>query len=207
MGSHNLKVALVIMLNVSLCNVNAQNGYIKFDNDSTIIGYLKYYTSVSDGYPGIEFWRTKKDKDPLRIPKWKINEYAIKKDTFRVLTQFKPFHDTPTYFELVEAKRMSSGKVNLYIIPNYQNANRVSTYTGGGLIPALVDESLGNHTFMYLIEDKTTGLLTALPSKKEKLREALLFFFPERYIARYVELNGEIKYRSLPEVVRLYNSR
>ena len=107
----------IIILSMSLSQLVAQNGYVKLDNDSTIIGYLKYYTSIKDGHPGIEVWKTKKDKEPRRIPKWKIHEYAIKKDTFRVLTQFKPFHDTPTYFELVEATLKSSGKVNLYVIP------------------------------------------------------------------------------------------
>jgi hypothetical protein len=107
----------------------------------------------------------------------------------------------------VEARLKSSGKVNLYIVPNYQNANRVSTYTGGGLIPALIDESLGNHTFMYLIEDKETGFLKALPSKKDKLKETLLAFFPEQYITKYAEVKGEINYRSLPDLVKLYNSK
>jgi hypothetical protein len=124
-----------------------------------------------------------------------------------VLTQFKPFHDTQTYFELAEAKLKSSGKVNLYIITNYQNASRVSTYTGGGLIPALIDDSLGNHTFMYLIEDTETGLLTALPAKQEKLKESLMDFFPEQYISKYTEDNGKINYKSLPDLVKLYNSK
>lgn len=95
----------------------------------------------------------------------------------------------------------------MFIISDYQNANRVSTYTGGGLIPALIDESLGNHTFMYLIEDKETGFLKALPSKKNKLMESLLEFFPQDYITRYAGIKGEINYRSLPDLVNLYNSR
>lgn len=200
-------IIFIIVLNLSTSHVFAQNGYVKLDNGATMIGYLKHYTSVKDGHPGIELWRTKKDRDPLRIPKWQIDEYAIKKDTFRVLTQFRPFHDTQTYFELVEARLKSSGKVNLYIIPNYQNADRVSTYTGGGLIPALIDESLGNHTFMYLIEDSATGFLKAIPSKKDKLKESLLDFFPEQYLTKYAEVKGEINYKSLPELVNLYNSR
>jgi hypothetical protein len=198
---------LIIILNLSLYPLFAQNGYVKLDNGSMITGYLKHYRSIKDGHPGIEVWRSKKDKEPLKIAKWKIDEYAIKKDTFRVLTQFRPFHDTPTYFELVEAKLKSSGKISLFIISNYQNANRVSTYTGGGVIPALIDESLGNHTFMYLIEDKETGFLKALPSKKNKLMESLLEFFPQDYITRYAEIKGEINYRSLPDLVNLYNSK
>jgi len=139
-----MKIALLIILTLSTFELFGQNGYVKLRNDSTHLGYLRYYVSIKDGHQGIELWRTKRDKEPLKIPKQTIDEYAIKKDTFKVLHRFKPFHDTQTYFELVDAKLKSRGKINLYIIENYQNTNRVSTYTGGGLIPILIDESLGN---------------------------------------------------------------
>jgi hypothetical protein len=202
-----MRVLFLTILTVSTFSLFGQNGYIKLDNDSTLVGYLRYYVAIKDGHQGIELWRTKKDKEPLKIPKWTINEYAIKSDTFKVLHQFKPFYDTQTYFELVDAKLKSSGKVNLYVIENYQNANRVSTYTGGGLIPAIIDESLGNHTYMYILEDKKTGFLKALPSKKEELKESLMDFFPEKYIMKYDEVKGEINYKSIPDLVKLYNSK
>lgn len=195
------------ILTIVTAQALGQNGYVKIEPDSTLVGFLKYYVSFEDGRPGIELWRTKKDKSPLKIPKSTINEYAIKKDTFKVLHQFTPFYDGKTYFEVVDAKLKSRGKVNLYVIENYANANRVSTYTGGGLIPAIIDESLGNYTFMYILEDKKNGLLEALPSKKDELREVLLDFFPERYIAKYSEVEGEINYRSVLELVKLYNSK
>lgn len=202
-----MRILFLTILTLFTIRLFGQNGYIKLNNDSTLVGYLRYYVAIKDGHQGIELWRTKKDKDPLKIPKRTINEYAIKKDTFKVLQQFKPFHDTQTYFELVDAKLKSSGKVNLYVIENYQNANRVSTYTGGGLIPAIIDESLGNHTYMYILEDKETGFLKALPSKKDKLKESLIDFFPEKYIVKYDEVKGEINYRSIPDLVKLYNSK
>ena len=59
---------------------------------------------------------------------------------------------------------------------------------------------------MYLIEDRTTGLLKAIPSRKDELKEALLDFFPELYIIKYAEVKGEINYKSLPDLVKLYNS-
>jgi hypothetical protein len=202
-----MRILFLTILTVSTLKSFGQNGYIKLDNDSTIVGYLRYYVSFMDGHQGIELWRTKKDKEPLKIPKQTINEYAIKKDTFKVLHQFKPFQDTQTYFELVDAKLKSRGKVNLYIIENYNNTNRVSTYTGGGLIPAIIDESLGNYTYMYILEDKTTGFLKALPSKKEKLKESLMDFFPEKYVVKYDQVKGEINYKSIPDLVKLYNSK
>ena len=189
------------------CSLFGQNGYIKIGDDSTLVGYLRYYVSSKDGHQGIELWRTKKDKAPLKIPKRLITEYAIKRDTFRILHQFKPFHDTQTYFELLEAKLQTRGKVNLYIIENYQNANRVSTYTGGGIIPAIIDESLGNYSYFYILEDSKTGFLKAIPSKNKNLKEALMDFFPEKYITKYDEVKGELKYRSVPDLVKLYNSK
>lgn len=187
--------------------VLGQNGYVKLDNDSILIGYLRHYVSTNDGHQGIEFWKTKTDKNPIKIPKLKIDEYAIKRDTFKVLHQFKPFHDSETYFEMIDAKLKARGKIDLYVIENYQNVGRVSTYTGGGLIPAIIDANLGNVSFIFILEDKASGFLKALPSKKAKLRETLMEFFPEKYITKYSEFKGEISYKSIPDLVKLYNSK
>ncbi|GCC51250.1 hypothetical protein SanaruYs_14710 [Chryseotalea sanaruensis] len=202
-----MKILLLIALTALTTDLFGQIGYVKLDNDSTITGYLRYYVSNKDGHQGIELWRTKKDKDPLKIPKRIINEYAIKKDTFKVLHQFKPFHDSETYFEMVDAKLKSSGKVNLYFIKNNQNAMMVGMYTGGGLVPALITVSLGGYDYMYILEHNETGFLKALPSKKERLSEALMDFFPERYILKYQEVKGEIKYNTIYDLVKLYNSK
>lgn len=159
-----MKILFLIVLVISTLSVFGQNGYVKLDNDSTLNGYLRYYVSNKDGHQGIELWRTKRDKNPLKIPKQRINEYAIKKDTFKVLHQFRPFHDSETYYELVDAKLKSSGKVNLYLIKNNQNAMMVGMYTGGGLVPVLITVSLGGYDYMYILEDKQTSFLKALPS-------------------------------------------
>jgi hypothetical protein len=198
---------LFFMLSLLSTNLYAQNGYIKWGDDSMRVGYLRTYVALKNGQQGIELWRTKKDKLPLKIPKAKISEYAIKKDTFKVLHQYKPFPNRSIYFELVDAKLKVSGKVNLYIIENFHNANRVSNYTVGGLIPAIIDEGMGNFTFLYILEDRKTGFIKAMSSRKEELMESLLDFFPENYIIKYGSVKGEIKYRSLPEVVKLYNSK
>jgi hypothetical protein len=204
----SLKITSAAFFALAILGTSAysQNGYVKFDADSVVTGYLRYYTSTRDGQ-GIELWRTKKDKDPLKLKKSDIIEYAIKKDTFKVLHQYKPFQETQTYFEVVDARLKRRGKVSLYIIDNYQNPNMVSTYTGGGLVPAIIDASMGNYTYMYILEHAPTGFLRALPSKEEELKEVLLDFFPERYVIKYAELNGEIRYNDIPALVDLYNSR
>ena len=200
-----MRTAFIIILISSTIQLWGQNGYVRLENESIVTGYLRYYTPINDVNRGIEVWRTKKDKNPLKISRHTVSEYAIEKDTFKVLHRFRPFEKGSTYFELVDAKLKKSGKVNLYFIDNSQNS--VSTYTGGGLLPALIDESIGNQPYIYVLEDKATGFYKALPSKKDKLKEALIEFFPERYVVRYGEVKGEIKYKSIPALVELYNSK
>ncbi len=119
-----MRTAFIIILSLSTTQLWGQNGYVILKNDSTISGYLRYYTSINDGHQGIELWRTKKDKDPLKISRQTINEYAIKKDTFKVLHHFVPFQGDKTYFEIVDAKLMARGKVNFYITENFQNPKK-----------------------------------------------------------------------------------
>ena len=200
-----MKTAFIIILISSTTQLWGQNGYVRLENDSIVRGYLRYYTPINDVNRGIEVWRTKKDKNPLKIPRYIVSEYAIEKDTFKVFHRFRPFEKGNTYFEVADAKLRVSGKVNLYFIDNTQN--NVSTYTGGGLLPGLLDENIGNQPYIYVLEDKATGFYKALPSKKEKLKEALMEVFPERYVIRYGEVKGEIKYKSIPALVELYNSK
>ncbi len=206
-NAYRMKLIFSIILILLTFNLFGQNGYVKLQNDSTLTGYLRYYTSIQDGHQGIEFWRTKKDKEPLKISKRRINEYAIKKDTFKVLHQFKPFPDGETFFEIVDAKLKSSGKINLYIIENYQNVMPVGPTPGTELYLQLSMRSLGKYTYIYILEDKATGFLKALPSEKEKLFESLADFFPEKYIKKYDEVKGKVNYRSIPSLVKLYNSK
>jgi hypothetical protein len=174
-----------------------QNGYIKLKNDSIRVGYLRSYVSFEDGHQGIELWRTKSDKKPLKIPKHDIDEYAIKKDTFRVLRNFKPFQDSKEYFEMVDAKLQARGKINLYVIENYKTTTTV-TPTGGTM-------SYGFD--LYVLEDIETGIIKGLPFKKEKLVESLIEFFPEKYVSKYTSVKGKITHKSVPDLVRLFNSK
>lgn len=206
-----MKILFLIAMTFLTFSLFGQNGYVKLGNDSTLIGYLRYYVSSKDGHQGIELWRTKKDKEPLKIPKRIINEYAIKKDTFKVFHQYSPFQNSKTYFECVDAKLKSSGKVNLYTIENYQKTTGAGAGTSiGGVsiaVSVIIDENMGGYTYIYVLEDKEIGFIKALPSKKEKLKESLLDFFPEKYLVKYDKVKGEIKYKSIPDLVKLYNSK
>jgi hypothetical protein len=188
---------------------NGQNGYVKL-GDSLLVGYLKYYSVISSGEIGLELWKDKRDKNPRRMLKSEVEEYAIKEDTFKVLHSFQPFPDENTYFETADAKVISTGKVNLYIIKDYHDPSTVTfaLYGGGiigGAITALVvSASMGNVPYIYVLED-SAGYIKALPAKEKLLNEALLEFFPEKYLLRYGELKERIKYKTVPDLVKLYN--
>lgn len=187
-------------------SAHAQNGYVKVSSDSILIGFVKRYTSHMDGSKGLEVWRAKNDPHPIRIKMSSIYEYAIKKDTFRILYDFTPFVREDVYFESVEARVISTGKFTLLKIEGYRNPNSVSLYTGGGLIPALIDLGLENYSYMYILEEPGNDYIRALPGKQEKLLEVLKDFFPERYLVRYRQEYGDITYSKVPALVKLYNS-
>lgn len=197
---------LLVILALLGFNLFGQNGYVKVSSDSTMIGFIKRYTSHMDGSKGLEVWRTKKDPQPIRVKMSSIYEYAIKKDTFRILYDFSPFASENIYFESVEARVLSTGKLVLLKIEGYRNPNAISNYTGGGLIPGLIDLGLENYSHMYILEEPGNDYRRALPGKQQKLLEVLKDFFPERYLTRYKEEKGTIKYSEIPALVKLYNS-
>jgi hypothetical protein len=200
-----MKTLVTLMILSISFKVIAQNGYVILnESDAVIVGYLKYFHAIRDGEQGIEVWETKKDRVPLQLRMSQIFEYAMKKDTFRVLQNFKPFPKSSIYFGIVEAEILARGKVNLLLIRNYQNPSRVSTYTGGGLIPAIIDESMGNYSYMYLLEDRS-GYLRAVSPKDKELKEVLSDFFPDGYLNRYASPQA-IRYKDLPDLVKAYNT-
>lgn len=163
-----VKTFLVLIFVFSTHFLFGQNGYIHFGKDSIAEGYLKTYISFMDGRKVVELWKTKKDKNPLKISIRDINGYAIKKDTFKILKQFTPFHNSNLYFEVIEARLKLSGKINLYIIENLGSQSNISTYAGGGLVPALLDAALADtmesESYIYILEGEN-GLYRAIPSK------------------------------------------
>ena len=194
-----------LVLTLLATQAQGQNGYVKLEKDSTLIGFLRHYTSSSDGHQGIEVWRTKKDKSPIRIPRRDIYEYAVKKDTFKVFHQFRPYAHSKTVIELIDARLESRGKVNLYTIDRYLVEPKGS-FIGG--VPAAPEEiTFGESPIIYILEDSRTAFISCLPQKREMLIEVLKDFFPERYIAKYIEVEGKINYNTISKFVSLYNSK
>lgn len=199
-----MRILFSILLTMATTQLWGQRGYIKLDNDSIFSGFLRHYKSYKDGHEGYELWKTKTDKNPRKIPIQLIKEYAIKEDTFKILHQFKPFPEDRLYFEMVDAKVESRGKVNLYSIDNYRRIYMASFSTAGQL-------PLNNFQYMketiYILEDNKNGFLMALPNAKAELERSLVDYLPEKYLKKYIEVNGKIKYKTIPDLIKLYNSK
>lgn len=203
-----MKITLALLFVVFSFKSVAQNGYIKMaDSDSVLLGYLRYFNG--GGQTGIEFWRTKKDKSPLKVTYSQLSEYAIKKDTFKIIHGFKPFLESNEYFEYVKAKLISGGKVNLYTIPSGFNTYQNSGAMGVNGLPISLgfNPSPGKKEYAYLLELEKIEYQRALPYSKEDLVEELKNFFPLRYLERYAEENGVIRYNDIPDLVKLYNTK
>jgi hypothetical protein len=155
------------------------------------------------GDRGIELWRDKRDKHAKRISREMISEYAIEKDTFKMFRSFMPFQESEVFIELAAAKIISRGKIILYEIKEFKNPNFMDAKTG----LVVVYDSNFQENYFYVIEEKATGNKRAISTNKEKMSEALLDFFPEKYLTKYAEVNGKIKYKTIPNVVKLYNSK
>jgi hypothetical protein len=214
-----MRLILCIILTCMGSAVAAQQGYVINEDDSTFSGYVRFYRGSVDEEPGIEVWKTKTDKSPRRFPMTTITEYAIKKDTFKVLHQYRPFPDKELFFEVMEARIVMHGKVNLYEIEYYQKSVGVYVTVGaitagvgtggvpGGIRGAGMPRNKPVHA--YVLEHKKTGFLEAIQPREKELEEPLKNFFPEGYIAKYAEVKGKgkIKYDAIPDMVKLYNSK
>lgn len=209
-----MKALIVLLITFFSFSVSGQNGYVKLiDSDSILVGFIRKFTPGTEKYLGLELWRNKKDKNPLKIPLSNVKEYAIKKDTFRILRNFKLYEDRNDYFDLIEAKIISNGEVNLFIVDNYRNQARQFMLSQPAfpndpqtMTRFMIDQSRGNLPYVYILENQS-GFIKTLPTNKEKLKTALLDFFSERYLQKYEELKEEIEYKTIPALVKLYNSK
>jgi len=71
------------------------------------------------GQQQIELWESKADASPTTFNVLELNEYAFRKDTFRVLRNFFPFWDEDLYFEIALAELITSGTVDLLQITDH----------------------------------------------------------------------------------------
>lgn len=184
----------------------AQFGYVKLGKDSILKGYIKPFRTAADSKDGLEVWKTKSDKKPIKILKVNIQEYAIGKDTVKVLHDFEPFSGEDLYFQNADATYTSRGKINLLTIKDYRNFALIARQMPLPVGLYIVFKRVGKFPFIYVLETKS-GLIKAMPSENAELHQALLDFFPESFLQRYEKEKKEIKYKNLPELIEFYNSK
>jgi len=189
----------------------SQNGYIKIGNDDPLVGYVKYITTPNDGRL-LELWKTKTDKSPQRFQLDEVDEYAIGKDTFLIFRSLKPFNNIDVFFDLVEAKILSSGKVQLLKFENpyyAKNQMTVSAAMGGGITAAVAvsifTEPIERVPSIYLLREPHNNYIRGASNKHQPFIETINDFYTEVAIKDFEIEHGELSFRKLTKFVRFCN--
>jgi hypothetical protein len=193
-------VAIFILMPFVL---TAQEGYIKFNNHTVIHGFLNRKVSDKNGEHIIEFLKSKHDPAPQHYRRADIYEYAINTDTFRVLKNFYPFEVEGFHFEHVDARVLKSGTVDLLGID--VNHEKYVEHVKKGSLNHVMDHTLGNTPYLYVLHEESDQYVRAVPSKKDKFRETLFEVFTEDAVDAYEQTKGEIHFRHLTAFVEHYN--
>lgn len=188
---------LPVIIFMSLPGIcKAQNGYVITKNDDLIEGYIKYQRNYQDGHLEIEIWKTKGDRNPKKYSLVNIKEYGIKRDTFRIVTEFYPFIGEATYIPCIELKLIHRGKVNLYL--TYELTGK--KYTPPGLLDPRTYDQPRQKT--YILEDQYGKMLAI---NRLQMTEDLSYFLDYNKYAR--KLTDKVfEYKQIPALIKLYNS-
>ncbi len=199
----NKSIALSIFFALSISSkLFGQRGYIKLKNDSILIGFLRLQTSFMDGHPEIELWKSKNDKNPKVYKKVLLKEYAIKKDTFRILQDFKPFEDKETSFYIIDAKLIIGGKVELLQVKYTKAAPLVPIGAIGSVSFTLFLREIPNP--FYVLNDPSTNYMAGVRSGKT-FSSTLSEFFEDNFLHHYSGRFGKIHIKDLKKLVQYYN--
>src|SRR5688572_28184973 len=114
-----MKITLLLMLLTTLsASLHAQNGYVKFNKNHVVKGFVRIHNEGRVHEHQIEIATSKDDPAPKRYHKKDVVEYAIQNDTFRILKKFFPYDVEEIYYEIIDAKVIRSGDVSLLQIHN-----------------------------------------------------------------------------------------
>jgi hypothetical protein len=191
--------------------VQAQNGYIRLENDSVLVGYIKPVLSVKDGDHALEFWKTKNDKSPRRIIRKDILDYAIKNDTFRVLKNFKPFDSEELFIDNQDARILQSGRVELLKVRNPYYKNNNAGMLGVGVVPGITvgvrifKEPIWNIPNILILHVPRNHLMRGVPEVDEQFSEVVHDLFSEIAIQSFEKENGPLRFGDLRKFVAFYN--
>jgi hypothetical protein len=193
--------SLILFVCISALSVVAcaQNGYIKFNKNQLVSGYVKVHNASQVHEHQIEISDNKDHIDPKRYHKKDIIEYAINGDTFKILKKFFPYDIEEIYYELIDAKVIQSGNVSLLQIHNsYSTLDE-------GLFATLHDQSPSQVPYFYVLQDSKENYTRGVPTKKEKFKQVLGEFFSDESIVAYENEHGSLHFRDLQKIVTFCN--
>jgi len=192
-----MKYCILFLLFFSGYLAKAQKGYLITENDSIKSGYLSYQLvyGTTDKME-IVLYKTRKDKKPVYYPISSIKEFAIKKDTLAVLTDFYPFANRDLYIELVTIKLIERGALSLYWTNEVESGRLSSSIGPQGQI------NYGQtSTITYFIADKNKNFVALDRNNfQQELRQYLDF----NDIVRKLKLK-KVSYNHIPKFIKLYN--
>jgi len=197
-----LSCAVMLFLPSLACG---QNGYVKLQNDSIIYGFLRFQRSIENGQQQIELWESKADASPTTFNVLELNEYAFRKDTFRVLRNFFPFWDEDLYFEIALAELITSGTVDLLQITDHATIT-ATTSAYGALIPALMAQGITARGNIYILQDGSGRRVRALKKDEDEFARSIRPFIENnQQLLERVE-RKELGYKDIENIVLTYNA-
>ena len=191
-----LHLLILILVMSKLSYGQKHDGYVITKNDSLISGYIRFDVGTKSRGSEIRLYENKRS-EPLIFYTLEVNEYAYKRDTFKIIRNLYPFDDEDLFVDQTEAKMLESGKVSLYkisveghAIPMTMTASGVPV--GGGKMARAI----------YLLDDHQGNILGV---KKDNFNAVVT-----RYFGSNEELILQLRakkftYKDLKKVTRIFN--
>lgn len=193
----------------------AQAGYVKYyDTDSVVIGFIRFVRPVNQE-PQLEIWETKNSKKPIRVVMDDISEYSMGKDTFRIIRNFQPFTGKDIFFDIVEAKIVVSGRIELLEIQNpyYRNQQGFGYASGGVAVSVNPFFSKTNKQEIVALHEKRNGYIRMVTEQTDfandkLMRDVVEDFFPASAIDAFEkEHNKKLTARNLKKFMLEYKAK
>lgn len=144
-----------------------------------------------------------------------VLDYAIKKDTFRILKNFKPFDSEELFIHNLDAKVIESGRMELLRIANPYYKSPPPVYpvgngVGGGAISVsvrLFKQSPENIPTIFILHTPRNNFMRGVPQAEEQFNEVVHDFFSDIAIESFERENGPLTFSNLKKMVAYYNMK
>jgi len=173
------------------------NGFVKTTDGLLVEGYLRFEVGFKNRGTRIKLYK-KPNESPEIFYTLELREYAFNKDTFKIFTNIKPFENDDKIINIVEAKRISSGKLDVYEIPEYYSSHVTIPSASGGAMGM----TTGSVKYIYLVFNKN-GQMTGI--RKDIFEEKIKELMPDRQDIINKINSGELKFKHIKKIFASYN--